>query len=111
MKATDRLHPTDLGKFGCLSTHLLCLRFSCYPRDLGLKLSLADLLNPVASEAGYNRLKKKISALKEDEQQQTLAEPLPEIRQEEITRKVAYSETKEELQKWQNIVKQHREAG
>ena len=94
------------------------------------KLTLADLMQSLqgtasttstdssAPKAGESKrslaqLKKKLSVLTSKSTSAstaTLAEPLADIRQDEITRRLGYTRVKEELERWTPIVERHRDA-
>ena len=94
------------------------------------KLTLADLMQSLqgtsapatdasrAPKAGENKralaqLKKKLSVLSSTSTSAsttTLSEPLPDIRQDEITRRLGYTQVREELERWTPIIERNRDA-
>lgn len=86
------------------------------PSASGLKLS--DLLRkmPTAGEdaaadsSSLAALKKQLNVLSSSAHTKTLAEPLPEIRQDELTRALGYAQTKEEVARWTPLINRLRDA-
>ena len=93
------------------------------------KLTLADLMQslqgsaapttnsrtPAAGESKRSlaQLKKKLSVLSSTSTSAstgTLTEPLPDVRQDQITRRLGYTQVKQELERWTPIIERHRDA-
>ncbi|KAG6919847.1 hypothetical protein DXG01_015552 [Tephrocybe rancida] len=77
----------------------------------GLKLSLEDLLAPLASQSStLQSLKQSTKVLGSlSSKVKTLPAPLPQRAQERLDREAAYEETKEEVDKWSATMKRIRE--
>ena len=77
------------------------------------KLSLEDLLTPLASERNAaSSLKKSMKPLvsSSSAKNQPLPAPLPTRTQEKLDREAAYEQTKQEVEKWSETMKKIREA-
>ncbi|KAI9137835.1 small-subunit processome [Paraphysoderma sedebokerense] len=75
------------------------------------KLDLFDLIDVAGGNSSSDQLKKQVQSLKKDtEESKVLDAPLPKRIQDRLNRTVAYDQSKEELDKWQAIVKKNREA-
>ncbi|TDL26360.1 Utp14-domain-containing protein [Rickenella mellea] len=76
------------------------------------KLSLADLLTPLAtSSTVLTSLKKSTKVLtSSSEKNKPLPAPLPQRSQERVDREAAYEETKKEVDKWNDTIKRIKEA-
>ncbi|KAH8552611.1 small-subunit processome [Umbelopsis sp. PMI_123] len=77
------------------------------------KLDLADMMETLNDDSGFGVLKKNLEALEgsgKSKIKDTLAAPLPKRIQDRLNRQAAYKEAKDEVTKWQPIVKQNREA-
>ncbi|CAB4291839.1 unnamed protein product [Prunus armeniaca] len=71
-------------------------------------VSIGDLLDPLHGVSGYSKLRKRIHHL--EKKSVPTPAPLPKADQEKLERKAAYEKSKEELQKWEPIIKRNREA-
>ncbi|PRQ26398.1 putative small-subunit processome, Utp14 protein [Rosa chinensis] len=71
-------------------------------------LSIGDLLDPLQGKHGYSKLKKRVRIL--DKKSTPIQAPLPKPVQQRLERNAAYDKSKEELRKWEPIVKRNREA-
>jgi len=58
----------------------------------------------------FATLKKKLQSLTTSQHTKTLIEPLPEIRQEELTRIKAYQDARHEVQRWTPLINRNRDA-
>ncbi|KAI9285465.1 small-subunit processome [Umbelopsis sp. AD052] len=77
------------------------------------KLDLADLMGTLDDDTGFGGLKKNLEALEgsgKSKIKDTLSAPLPKRIQDRLNRQAAYKEAKDEVGKWQPLVKQNREA-
>ncbi|KAI8582424.1 hypothetical protein K450DRAFT_227120 [Umbelopsis ramanniana AG] len=77
------------------------------------KLDLADLMGTLDDDTGFGGLKKNLEALEgsgKSKIKDTLSAPLPKRIQDRLNRQAAYKEAKDEVAKWQPLVKQNREA-
>lgn len=76
------------------------------------KLDLADLMGTLEDDTGFGGLKKNLEALEGSRKsniKDTLSAPLPKRIQDRLNRQAAYKEAKDEVTKWQPLVKQNRE--
>jgi U3 small nucleolar RNA-associated protein 14 len=76
------------------------------------KLDLADLMGTLNDDTGFGGLKKNLEALESSGKSKikdTLSAPLPKRIQDRLNRQAAYKEAKDEVAKWQPLVKQNRE--
>jgi U3 small nucleolar RNA-associated protein 14 len=76
------------------------------------KLDLADLMGTLDDDTGFGGLKKNLEALegsRKSKIKDTLSAPLPKRIQDRLNRQAAYKEAKDEVTKWQPLVKQNRE--
>jgi U3 small nucleolar RNA-associated protein 14 len=83
-------------------------------------LKLADLLKKMPSSGATGgasstapslaALKKQLAVLSQSSHTRTLAEPLPELRAEELTRAAQYGAVKEEVARWVPLVNRNRDA-
>ncbi|KAH9305739.1 hypothetical protein KI387_010143, partial [Taxus chinensis] len=71
-------------------------------------LSVRDLMAPLYGNSGFGSLRKRMQQLEKNVM--PLQAPLPKIVQARLERKAAYANTKEDIKKWQPIVKKNREA-
>ncbi|KAI0323017.1 Utp14 protein-domain-containing protein [Amylostereum chailletii] len=75
------------------------------------KLKLDDLLAPLTSQSSsVLALRKSAKALASSRTGKTLSAPLPQRTQDRLDREAAYEQTKEEVDKWNNTMKQIKEA-
>lgn len=74
----------------------------------GTGVSVEELMGSLHSTAGFGALRKRMQQLQK--KQQPVTAPLPKIIQERIERKVGYEKSKDEVTKWQPLVKKNREA-
>ena len=72
-------------------------------------LSMADLLAGSDGTAG-TKVKKQLAKLRKDTKAKALPEPLADIHQQELTRKVGFSKAKEHVSRWDATVAKHRDA-
>ncbi|KAG6891640.1 hypothetical protein C0992_001326 [Termitomyces sp. T32_za158] len=81
-------------------------------QNSGVKLTLQDLLAPLASQSStLQSLKQSTKALASTSSKvKTLSAPLPQRAQERVDREAAYEKTKEEINKWSDTMKRLREA-
>lgn len=91
----------------------LCIRLTSIDSMTGSKLSLDDLLAPLASQSqALLSLKNSTKALNSTSSKaKTLSAPLPQRTQERLDREAAYEQTKEEVDKWSGTMKRIREVG
>ncbi|KAM1257364.1 hypothetical protein ACFX15_030720 [Malus domestica] len=71
-------------------------------------VSIEDLLNPLHGKSGYSKLRKRIHHL--EKKSVPTPAPLPKADQEKLERMAAHEKSKEELRKWEPIIKRNREA-
>ncbi|KAK9945694.1 hypothetical protein M0R45_011193 [Rubus argutus] len=71
-------------------------------------LSIRDLLDPLQGKHGYSKLRKSVRTL--EKKSAPIQAPLPKPVQERLERNAAYDKSKEELRKWEPIIKRNREA-
>lgn len=85
------------------------------------KLNIADLVAPLqgtadgtaeksGTDANIQKLKKKLQILSKDVHTAPLTEPLADVRQEELTRQLNYTQTNETLKRWDPIINKMRTA-
>ncbi|KAL5701304.1 hypothetical protein ACHQM5_026654 [Ranunculus cassubicifolius] len=69
-------------------------------------ITVDDLLNPLQKKRGYGDLRKRIHKL----ESLSVQTPISQLMRENVERKVAYEVSKEEITKWEPLVKRNREA-
>lgn len=74
----------------------------------GGRISLNDLLDPLHGKAGYSKLRKRLHQL--EKAPMTVQAPLPKVERDKVERKVTYEKSKNEITKWESLVKRNREA-
>ncbi|RHZ79054.1 hypothetical protein Glove_152g42 [Diversispora epigaea] len=78
------------------------------------KVDYQDLLGAIQEETGFSGLKQKLASLEsggnKGSYKQPLPAPLPKRIQDKLNRQAAYEETKKDINKWEPIVMQNREA-
>lgn len=73
-------------------------------------LTLDDLLKPMENDSRANAVRQQLRGLKDDQQAKTLEVPLSDVKQEEVSREVAFGGVKRKVSRWTGVVKQMREA-
>ncbi|KAG0480989.1 hypothetical protein HPP92_011847 [Vanilla planifolia] len=76
--------------------------------DLGGKITVHDLLDPLHGKTGYSMLRKRLNQL--EKAPMAVQSPLPKVEREKLERKVTYEQSKKEISKWDPLVKRNREA-
>eukprot|EP00252_Welwitschia_mirabilis_P010496 TRINITY_DN2378_c0_g1_i2.p1 TRINITY_DN2378_c0_g1~~TRINITY_DN2378_c0_g1_i2.p1 ORF type:complete len:1024 (+),score=313.79 TRINITY_DN2378_c0_g1_i2:359-3430(+) len=71
-------------------------------------VSIQDLMDPLYGSTGFGSLRKKVHNLQKASM--LVQAPLPKVVQDKMERKVAYLKSKQEISKWQPIVKKNRES-
>lgn len=71
-------------------------------------VSIQDLMAPLYGSSGFGSLRKRMQQLEKNAM--PVEAPLPKVVKEKLERKAAYVHTKEDVTKWQPIVKKNREA-
>ena len=73
----------------------------------GTKVNLSELMNPLKTSAGFGDLKKRFEAA---ERAEVIRQPLPRVVEERASRQAGYKAAKEQVARWQPLVKANREA-
>ncbi|KAG0563345.1 hypothetical protein KC19_8G023100 [Ceratodon purpureus] len=71
-------------------------------------ISVEDLLGSLQGASGIGTLRKRMEPLQKEKL--AISAPLPKVLQERVERKVGYEKSKDEVTKWQPLVKRNREA-
>jgi U3 small nucleolar RNA-associated protein 14 len=71
-------------------------------------ISVEDLLGSLQGASGIGTLRKRMEPLQKEKL--AISAPLPKVLQERVERKAGYEKSKEEVTKWQPLVKRNREA-
>lgn len=71
-------------------------------------ISIHDLLDPLHGKPGYSKLRKRMHHL--EKHSTTVSAPLPKADRERLERKATYEQLKNDVTKWEPIVKRNREA-
>ncbi|EPS65570.1 hypothetical protein M569_09206 [Genlisea aurea] len=72
------------------------------------KIDINDLLDPLHGKKGFSELRKRLNQM--EKKAVTTLKPLPKADQERLERKAAYQHTKNDISKWEPLVKRNREA-
>ncbi|KAL4196932.1 hypothetical protein AMTRI_Chr04g248760 [Amborella trichopoda] len=78
------------------------------PSDGNTPITIQDLLDPLQDKAGYSNLRKRMQQLEKNAT--PIQPPLPRVLKERLERKVAYKQSKDDITKWEPIVKKNRVA-
>lgn len=76
--------------------------------DGGGLISVDDLLNPIQGKFGHSKLKKRMREV--EKKSTSIVAPLPKPDQERLLRKAGYGISKQDITKWEPLIKKNREA-
>lgn len=71
-------------------------------------VTIHDLLDNVQGKPGYSKIRKRLQ--QQEKKPMVVLAPLPKVERDKIERSVTFQKSKNELTKWEGIVKSNREA-